>query len=214
VTLFDLVAARDNVALKEALASDPSAGAARNGEGASLFAFAAYAGNAEASRLIRAALPALDPYEAIIAGDAAAVRGFLAAGWDGNALSPDGFTPLGLATFFKRREIFDLLLPLTRDVNERARNSQQVAALHAAAAMRLVPPVELLLRAGADPNLPQQRGFVPLHTAAMHGDAIIAGLLLLFGADPHRPDADGTTPAAYARQSGHNWLAAQLEARA
>jgi ankyrin repeat protein len=210
MSLFDLVAARDTAALRDAITADASSIAIRNAEGASLLMFAAYNGNAEAAALIRAALPEIDPYEAIVIGENARVEAALAQGWDGNARSPDGFTPLALAAFFSRRDIFDLLLPVTRDVNERATNTQQVAALHAAAAVRSIPIVEKLLRAGADPNLPQQQGFVALHTAAMHGDAVLAGLLLLFGADRDRRDASGRSAADHARASGHDWLADRL----
>ena len=212
MTLFDLVGSKDTAALKEAIAKDPAAAAARNAEGASLLAFAAYVGNAEALTLIRAALPQIDAYEAIIVGDGERLKAMLADGWDANAQSPDGFTPLALAAFFSRKEVFDLLLPLTKDLNQRATNSQHVAALHAAAAVRAVPAVEKLLRAGADPNLPQQQGFVALHTAAIHGDALMAGLILLFGADPALRDASGKSAADHARAGGHDWLAVRLEA--
>lgn len=210
MSLFDSVAARDNAAVRDAIAADAASVAIRNAEGASLLAFAGYSGNAEAVALIRAALPAIDPYEAIIIGETARVEAALAQDWDGNSRSPDGFTPLALAAFFGRRDIFDLLLPRTRNVNEPATNAQQVAALHAAAAVRSIPIVEKLLRAGADPNQPQQQGFVALHTAAMHGDAVLAGLLLLFGADPERRDAGGRSAADHAREAGHGWLAERL----
>ena len=211
MSLFDLVAARDNAALQQALAADPAAAAPRNAEGASLLASAAYGGNAEAVALIRAALPAIDPYEAIVLGDTARVVEALAEGWDGSTPAPDGFPPLALAAFFGHREIFDVLLPLTRDLDQRAGNGQQAAALHAAAAVRAGPLVEKLLRAGADPNLPQQQGFVALHTAAIHGDALMAGLLLLFGADPTRRDASGKSAADHARSKGHEWLALRFD---
>ena len=214
MSLFDLVASRDTAALQQGLADDPAGATARNADGASLLAVAAYNGNAEAIALIRAALPSIDAYEAILVGDLPRLKAALADGWDGNAPSPDGFTPLGLAAFFGRRDIFDLLLPLTKDINARATNPQQVAALHAAAAVRAVPVVEKLLRADADPNLPQQQGFVALHTAAIHGDALLAGLLLLFGADPKLRDAAGKSAADHARANGHEWLALRFEAAA
>lgn len=211
MTPFELVSSRDIAALRQLLADDQAAASTRNAEGASLLAFAAYNGNSEAVALIRSALPAIDPYEAIILGDEALVQSALEAGWDAETLASDGFTPLALAVFFRHAAIFDLLLPLTRDVNRRADNAQQVAALHAATAVRDAAAVEKLLRAGADPNLPQQKGFVALHTAAIHGDATIAGLLLLFGADPSQRDAAGRSSADHARSKGHDWLAARLD---
>lgn len=209
---FDLVSGNKLDELGQLLAGDPAVAASRNRDGASLLAFSAYMGNAEATKLVRSALASIDPYEAIIVGDQERVEAALAVGWNPDSLAPDGFTPLGLAVFFRRPEIFDLLLPLTHEINACARNGQQVGALHAAAAVRDVAAVEKLLRAGADPDLPQQQGFVALHTAAMHGDAAMSGLLLLFDATPDLRDANGKTAADHARDKGHEWLAERLEA--
>jgi ankyrin repeat protein len=209
--LFDVMAKGDMSELRDALAQDPGAALNRNPAGASLLAQAAYMGNAEAVAAVRAVLPELDPYEAIILGDADSVRTALAGGWDANEYSPDGFSALGLAAFFKRPEIFNLLLPITRDVNQRAKNSQQVAALHAATAVREAGMVERLLLNGADPNLTQQDGFTPLHVAAQHGDVPIVALLVLFGADPRWKNDAGADTIAQARAGGHEWLAELLE---
>ena len=168
-------------------------------------------GNVGAISAIRAKLPDLDPHEAIILRDGARLEAALAAGWDANQLSEDGFTPLALAAFFENPEAFDLLLPLTTDVNAAARNPQKVAALHAATAKRNTAMVDKLLHAGADPNQVQQDGFTALHAAAMHGDAAIAGLLLLAGADVRQKSAKGEDAATLARKGGHEWLAARLE---
>ncbi|HEY0917804.1 ankyrin repeat domain-containing protein [Devosia sp.] len=211
---FDLLAPGRLDELRAALAAQPAAAAVRNAAGTSLLAQAVYVRNGEAVALIRAALPELAPHEAVMLGDAAAVRAALARGWDLNALAPDGFTPLGLAAFFRQPEIFALLLPLTSDVNQRARNPQQVAALHAATAARDIAMVEQLLRAGADPGLPQAGGVLPLHAAALHGDAAIVGLLLLFGAAPMAADDRSRTAVDFAREGGHPWLAARLAALA
>lgn len=212
MTPFELVNGSKLDELARLLAAEPTLAATRNADGASLLAFCAYMGNAEALAMVRKALSALDPYEAIITGDRQQLETAIAGGWDPDTLAPDGFTPLALAVFFRQPELFDLLLPLTRDINAQAKNGQQVAALHAAAAVRDTGAVEKLLRAGADPNLPQQLGFVALHSAAMHGDAVMTGLLLLFGASPELADASGKTAADHARDKGHDWLAKRIEA--
>src|SRR5687768_2620614 len=108
--VFELLQKGDTAGLKAALDADPAVAMARNAASASLLAVAAYYRNPEAIAAVRAALPMIDPYEAIIIGDKATVEAALAGGWDGNARSPDGFTPLGLAAFFDHREIFELLL--------------------------------------------------------------------------------------------------------
>lgn len=211
---FDLAGAGKLDDLRAVLDAEPALAASRNAANVSLLAWAHYTGHEEAAPLIRAHLGALDPFDAIIAGELDGVQRALDSGWDGNALSPDGFTPLGLAAFLGRRPIFDLLLPITRDVNQRAENRQQVAALHAAVSRRSTEMVDALLRAGADPDRTQAGGFTPLHVAAAHGDTAIVAMLLLFGADPGLRNDKGETAIDHARQRGHDWLARRLESRA
>lgn len=208
---FEQVAKGDLEGLRAALARDPGLVTSRHKSGASLVAWAAYMGNVGAISAIRAMLQQLDPHEAIILRDGARLEAALASGWDANELSGDGFTPLALAAFFDNAEAFDLLLPLTTNVNAAATNPQGVAAIHAAAAKRNAAMVDKLLRAGADPNQVQQDGFTPLHAAAQHGDAATAGLLLLAGADVSQENAKGEDAATLARQAGHEWLARRLE---
>lgn len=209
---FDLVASGDLEGLRTALAHEPGLARARHASGASLLAWAAYMGNVGAIAAIRALPVELDPYEAIIVGDETVLEAALGSGWDGNALSPDGFAPLALAAFFDNRSAFDRLLPITGNVSRQAENLQKVAALHAATAKRSAGMVEKLLRAGAEPDQTQADGFTPLHVAAQHGDAAIAALLVLFGADPRKSNAKGMDAVAHAREGGHEWLAVRLEA--
>lgn len=210
---FDLIGRGDIGGLRAALSANPSLTKTRAVSGASLLAHAAYMGSSEAIKVVRAANPTLDPYEAIILGDVDRVKDLLANHWDANERAPDGFTSLALAAFFKQPDIFDLLLPLTADVNAQAENPQKVAALHAATAQRQTEMVEKLLRAGATPDLEQADGFTPLHVAAQHGDTAIVALLLLFGADPRKKNAKGQDAVDHARAGGHEWLAKLLTDR-
>ncbi len=210
--VFDLLAQGRLDELAGALDTDPALAASRNASGASLLAWAHYVGQPAAVDLIRPRLAELDPHDAIIVGDTDRVREALTAGWDANALSADGFGPLALSAFFGRDDIFDLLLPVTGDVNTPARNAQQVAAIHAATAHHNTAMVERLLRAGADADQAQAGGVTPLHAAAQHGDGAIAALLVLFGADPRKHSAQGNDAITHARMGGHEWLAERLEA--
>ena len=208
--LFELIAQGDLDGLRAAVRRDPEVVTKRHSSGASVLAWAAYMGNVGAIAIIRAALERLDPYEAIIVGDNARLSEALDDGFNVNGLSPDGFSPLALAAFFGNGAAFDMLLPRTRDVNVSAQNAQRVAAIHAATARRDARAVEALLKAGADPDLPQADGVTALHAAAMHGDTTIVGLLLLFGADPTLRNAKGKTAADFAQDAGHGWLAKRL----
>jgi ankyrin repeat protein len=210
--VFDLLAQGRLDELTHALDTDPALAAKRNASGASLLAWAFYVGRPEAAELIRPRLADLDPHDAIILGDADRVREALTAGWDANALSADGFGALALSAFFGRDEIFDLLLPVTGDVNLAAQNGQKVAAIHAATARRNTAMVEKLLRAGAEADQVQADGFTPLHVAAQHGDGAIAALLVLFGANPRKHNVQGNDAITHARMGGHDWLAERLAA--
>jgi uncharacterized protein len=55
--------------------------------------------------------------------------------------------------------------------------------------------VRALLAAGADPNVRQQGGYTPLHSAAHSDDAELVRLLLAHGADPALTADDGRTAA-------------------
>src|SRR5690606_15252118 len=167
--LFDLVSGGELAELREALRLDPKLAASRNDAGSSLLAWAAYHRNGEATAIVRLARLEIDPYEACILGDVERVAAALEDGWDADAPAPDGFTALGLAAFFGHEPIADLLLTVTGDVNQPAANAQRVAALHAATAARQPGLAVKLLRAGADPNLAQAGGVMPLHVAAQHG---------------------------------------------
>lgn len=207
---FDMLRTGDVEGLRALLAADPSLARSRNGSGTSLLAVAHYSGHAEAAGLILPHCGELAPADAIIAGDEAALERALAGGWDANDYAPDGFTPLALAAFFGRRAMFERLLPLTSNLDARATNAQRVTALHAATARRQAGMVESLLRAGAQPDLPQAGGFTALHAAAAQGDTAIVAMLLLFGADPARRNDAGEDAADQARAGGHDWLAALL----
>ena len=70
--------------------------------------------------------------------------------------------------------------------------------LHSAGAVGDHASVRALLEAGANPNVKQQAGYTPLHTAAHNNDVVLAELLLAHGADRTRDRRRRQTPLALA----------------
>ena len=103
-----------------------------------------------------------------------------------------------LAEFFV--EIKDLAQFMDCDeVNVHTRGFQGETPLKIAVVRDDVRIVTDLLNAGADPNLPGEDDYTPLHHAASHGNLEIIRLLLFHGALPTVVDIDGRTPAEIAR---------------
>jgi cytohesin len=61
----------------------------------------------------------------------------------------------------------------------------------------------LLLNNGADPNVREESGNTPLHTAAQNGEMQIIRALLFNGADLTICNKDGKTPLDMAVEEGH-----------
>jgi ankyrin repeat protein len=127
-----------------------------------------------------------------------------------NAMSPDGYHPLGLAAFFGAASTVRLLLDRGANVSTAATNPMRVQALHAAAASRSVEIVTMLLEAGADPNARQHVGYTPLMGAAAGGSSEMVDLLLQHGADASAVSEDGKRAADVAHEHGHTTLAERL----
>jgi len=199
--VFEVIGKGDAKAFAEILAADPQAAMARNENGVSAVLWAAYNRRWDLAAMILDKGIPLDIWEASATGMTDRVRE-LAARVPAliDAVSPDGFSPLGLAAFFGREETVEFLIDEGADVNARSRNELGVAPLHSAVAARNARIVGALLGAGAQPNPAQQGGFTPLHSAAMTGDVEIVRLLLASGADKEARSNDGKTPLAIAEE--------------
>jgi ankyrin repeat protein len=100
-----------------------------------------------------------------------------------NTFSPDGNTPLGLASFFGHLDIVNTLLQYHADPNVASNNAMHVAPLHSAVAGNHLEIAAKLIEAGADVNAIQAEGFTPLMGAAQNGNLQMVQLLLDHGAD-------------------------------
>ena len=73
--------------------------------------------------------------------------------------------------------------------------------------------VDLLIRHGADVNVPNREGSTPLHVAASSRLALestIVRLLLRHGANVDATDNEGRTPLDIASSEGNSWIARVL----
>jgi ankyrin repeat protein len=96
------------------------------------------------------------------------------------------------------------------DVDVDAKNYEAETALSQAARDGHRDVVELLLKAGADPNRKSDAGRTPLAWAAQNGDEEMVKLLLRWGADPNVLSDTGRTPLSWAAQNGHEGVVRAL----
>jgi uncharacterized protein len=205
-TLLQAIQSGDIHQVRESLQSNPALVQETKGpHGESLLLLALYHGHQAIVDLIQQSGPALTIHEAAATGNLARVQQLVAAEPGSvNAVSADGFGPLGLACFFNRPEVARYLVEQGADVNAPSHNAQRVRPLHSAVAARNSGLVSLLLEKGADINAPQANGYTALHAAAHHGDEPLIKLLLEHMADINAMTHDGKTPMELAIKSGHD----------
>jgi ankyrin repeat protein len=124
-----------------------------------------------------------------------------------NTYAEDGFQPLGLAAYFGQQEAVEYLLKAGAQVNSPVKNALGVTPLQSAVAGCHLEITDLLLRAGADPNVKDSGGSSPIHVAAQCGDARIAHLLIFGGANLETASKDGKQPLDVALEAGHEEVA-------
>ena len=209
--IIDAICRQDLEAVAELLRQQPTLASSRDENGISAFLWASYTKQAAVRDLLRAALPSLDVFEAIAAGDDSRALDLLAAQPAlANAWSGDGFSPLHFAGFFSRPVVVERLLRMGADPAAEARNPMRVTPLHSAVSARCFEVCRLLLERGAPPDAGQQHGWTALMSAGLQGDLELAELLLAHGATPGPKDDEGRTAADMAAEKGHAALAAKL----
>ncbi|GGL97506.1 ankyrin repeat domain-containing protein [Deinococcus aerophilus] len=212
--LFLAIRANDPERLRTLVRHDHTLLEAVSPLGVSPVLFAVYYGHPELARLLVQEGAPLNVFEAAATGETGRLNEQLDA--DPalvNALSPDGFTPLGLAAFFGQEEVAALLLSRGADVNALSRNAMQVQPLHSAVAGNHLRLAARLLEAGAQVNAAQSGGFTPLMEAARNGNAALVETLLAHGATVEATNDDGRRAADLAEEEGHTAVAALLSPR-
>jgi ankyrin repeat protein len=201
--IIEAIKTGDLARVNELLEADPALAGSRNEMGVSAIMLATYYGRDKIAEVLLERDVALDIFEAAAVGRAERVLEILRREPElVNCYADDGFTPLGLASFFCRGPVARLLIEKGADVNAASKNTQRVTPLHSAVSRRQTMIAEALLAQGANPNARQQAGVTPLHQAAHNGHAEMVRLLLAHGADPHAKMDDGQTPLAMAQETG------------
>jgi ankyrin repeat protein len=214
--LFDAISRGDGNQVRRLLDARPHLLDAERG-GTSALMYALYTGHGELVSMFRDLGRKLSIHEACAIGDSARVTAMLDADASlASVRSGDGFTPVGLAIFFRQPAVARLLIQRGGDFTSHSTNPQRVAPVHAAAAVDDLETMQLLLERGADANARQQNDFTPLHGAASRGSISMAELLLAHGADVEAKTADGMTVAdvarKYQREEFEQWFAARNSA--
>ena len=213
--MFEAVKSGDAASVIELLDAHPALVNAKNENGVSAVLLATYFGHREIVEILLARGADLNIFDAAAAGDLDRLKTLAAEDTELiGSFSPDGFTPLGLATFFGRRDVLDFLLSHGADPNAASKNQMRVTPLHSAVAHRqpeiAVAMVESLLSNGAKVNVSQDGGWTPLHQAAAHGQLEIIKLLLDQKADVNAESDDGSTPLRMAHDKGFSEAAEML----
>ncbi len=210
--LQDLISKGDVLAVKKLLQKKARLATQVLPSGISPLMLAAYHRNKKLVETIRDHYKSLNIYEAAALGDLLQLELVLAELPDMiNRPAADGFSALGLATFFGQTEVVAYLLTKGAEINAAAQNDFKVTALHSAAATGNLEIARLLLDNLADPNMKQAKGVTALHSAAHRGDDSMAALLVARGAKKDSQMEDGRTPVELALEGGHKKLAQWLK---
>lgn len=206
--MLEAVKSGDVASVNTLLDAAPALVNVKNESGVSALLLATYFGHRDVAELLLTKGAELNIFEAAAAGRIDGVQTLAEEDAElVNSYSSDGFTPLGLAAFFGRKDVLDLLLSHGANPNAASKNQMRVTPLHSAVAHRQ-PEVALamagsLLLNGAEANVRQDGGWTPLHQAAAHGHVEIMKLLLAHRADVNAKSEDGITPLRMAQNKGY-----------
>ena len=201
---------------QRALQANSALANARNAQGVSIVCLLVYRGRTELAAACASLRSDLDVFEAVCIGDLARVVQLVGADAAlANAVSPDGFSPVGYAAFFGHAALLRELIARGGRVNVPSRNAMRVCPLHSAAANsdqdKATELARIVLDAGADPNAQQQGGYTALHEAALNGKLALIELLLARGADRTLGNDQGIAPLALAQKNRHEAAIRLLE---
>jgi uncharacterized protein len=209
---FALADADDAGRLEKALKAAPETFRLRNESGETLFLYCVFRGKTKCAEFLKRR-GAQSLHEAALAGDARRVTELAkAAPWAVDTLSPDGWTALHLAAFLGQGDALMALLDHGAEARIFGKAFESNLPIHAAAAGRRLDKASFakLVAATGNPDALQKAGYTALMIAAANGFADAVDVLLAAGANKSIKTPDGKTAADFARERGHEALAAKL----
>lgn len=169
-TIFELIDAGDAAGLRELLASDPAAAAAKDEQGLSAVMRASYRGG-EVFGAVRAADPPLGPFDRIVVGESDELPA-------PDEWTPDGFTGLHMAAFVNNADAAAKLLDAGADPNAIATASfARVTPLGTCAFANAIDVARVLLEHGADREIAEDDRSKPVEVARHNGFDDLVALL-------------------------------------
>lgn len=209
------IKAGDRAQVERLLTAEPELINIRNDSGVSATLVSLYYREPEIAALLADSGAEVTVFEAAALGRIETLTELLAADpSQANAVSADGFTPLGLAAFFGQLAAARSLLDHAADPNIASQNAMRVTPLHSSVAAQRLDISEELLRHGAEVNVAQADDYTPLHEAAQNGQVAMIELLLAHGADLSARKSDGQTALDVAEERGQDAAAGLLREHA
>jgi ankyrin repeat protein len=200
--------------VRELLKSNRALASITDEKGVSALLQAVYNGRNNVAEVLIASGIKLNIFEASAAGKTQRVRALLKTNRKlANEFSPDGFTPLGLASFFGHLDTVELLLNKGAEINVPSKNFLKAVPLRSAAVAGHFEIAKLLIDRGADVNALGEGGETPLHEVAGVGRIEFAKLLLDHGANINARGDSGKTPLTIALENKKTEMVGFLRAR-
>ena len=190
--------------IDQLLATSPALASSKAKNGVSAILLALYYGHQDIAQAIAAKKGGLDIFEASVPGKLERLKNLIE---QDRALvetySPDGFTPVALATYLGQKSVTEYLIEKGANVNAIAKNATGFTALTGAVANNHVEISKILVKRGANVNHRYEGGVSPLMEACLNGNLELVNFLLENGADPSAKTKDEKTPLV--RQREESW---------
>jgi uncharacterized protein len=211
---LNAVKAGDETKVRDLLKANADFGKVKDEKGVSAVLQAVYNGRDKIANILIATGIKLDIFEASATGETKRVRQLLANKRElVNQFSPDGFTPLGLASFFGHLDTVRLLLDKGAKVDVPSKNSLKAVPLRSASVAGHLEVSKLLIARGANVNALGEGGETPLHEVAGVGRIEFAKLLLDHGANINARGDSGKTPLTIAIENNKKEMAEFLRSK-